>query len=109
MITNECSIIEVTIRFGDDLSMDLKELKKLAETLDDRGKQELIFFLQSRTKGMSAPVRAIDEIQEQKHKDGLVYPHCKSHSVVRFGKYAVKHVLEKLNVSVTAVILSPNL
>ncbi|MCM3632170.1 IS1595 family transposase [Paenibacillus camelliae] len=38
---------------------------------------------------MSAPVRAIDEIQEQKHKDGLVCPHCKNHSVVRFGKYAV--------------------
>lgn len=54
--------------------MDLKELKKLADILDDRGKQELIFFLQSRTKGISAPVRAIDEIQEQKYKDGLVCP-----------------------------------
>lgn len=32
----------------------------------------------------------IDEIQEQKHKDGLVCPHCKNHSVVRFGMYAVK-------------------
>jgi ribosomal protein L37AE/L43A len=83
-------MIKVTIRFGDDLSMNLKELKKLADTLDDSGKQELIFFLQSRTKGVSAPVRAIDEIQEQKHKDGLVCPHCKTHSVVRFGKYAVK-------------------
>ncbi|WP_191556780.1 hypothetical protein [Metabacillus idriensis] len=41
--------------------MDVKELKKLADTLDDKGKQELIFFLQSRTNGVSAPVRAIDE------------------------------------------------
>lgn len=70
--------------------MDLKELKKLADTLDDIGKRELIYFLQSRTKGVTVPVRAIDEIQEQKHKDGLVCPHCKNHSVVRFGKYAVK-------------------
>lgn len=70
--------------------MDLKELKKLAETLDDNSKRELIYFLQSRTQGMSAPVRAIDEIQEQKHKDGLVCPHCKNHSVVRFGKYTVQ-------------------
>lgn len=70
--------------------MELKELKKLADALDDSGKQELIFFLQSRTKDVSAPVRAIDEIQEQKNKDGLVCPHYKTHSVVRFGKYAVK-------------------
>lgn len=70
--------------------MDLKELKKLADTLDDNGKRELIYFLQSRTKGVALPVRAIDEIQEQKHKDGLVCPHCKNHSVVRFGKYAVR-------------------
>jgi transposase-like protein len=70
--------------------MDLKELKRLADTLDDNGKRELIYFLQSRTKGLAVPVRAIDEIQEQKHKEGLVCPHCKNHSVVRFGKYAVK-------------------
>lgn len=70
--------------------MDLKELKRLADTLDDNGKQELIYFLQSRTKGLTVPVRAIDEIQEQKHKEGLVCPHCKNHSVVRFGKYAIK-------------------
>lgn len=56
------------------MPLDLKELKKLAETLDDNSKRELIYFLQSRTKGMSAQVRAIDEIQEQKHKDGLVCP-----------------------------------
>lgn len=70
--------------------MDLKELKRLADTLDDSGKRELIYFLQSRTKGMAVSVRAIDEIQEQKHKNGLVCLHCKNHSVVRFGKYAVK-------------------
>lgn len=70
--------------------MDLKELKKLANTLDDSGKQELIFFLQSLTKGLSSPVRAIDEIQEQKHKDGLDCPHCHTLAVVRFGKYVVK-------------------
>ncbi|WP_051317311.1 IS1595 family transposase [Ectobacillus panaciterrae] len=70
--------------------MDLKELKRLADTLDDNGKRELIYFLQSRTKGVAVPVRAIDEIQEQKHKEGLVCPHCKNHSVVRFGKHAVK-------------------
>ncbi|SDK06957.1 hypothetical protein SAMN05428961_101665 [Paenibacillus sp. OK060] len=29
--------------------MDLNELKKLADTLDDNGKRELIYFLQSRT------------------------------------------------------------
>ncbi|SEB46232.1 hypothetical protein SAMN05443246_0492 [Paenibacillus sp. GP183] len=51
--------------------MDLKELKKLADTLDDNGKRELIHFLQSQTKGVAVPVRAIDEIQERKHKDGL--------------------------------------
>jgi hypothetical protein len=33
--------------------MDVKELKKLADTLDNKGKQELIFFLQSRTNGVS--------------------------------------------------------
>jgi transposase-like protein len=70
--------------------MDLKELKKLADALDDSGKQELIYFLQSRTKNLAAPNRAIDEIQEQKHKDGLVCPHCNNHSVVRFGKYVIK-------------------
>jgi len=56
--------------------MELKDLKKYADALDDNGKQELIYFLQSRTKEMKAPVRVIDEIQEQKHKDGLVCPHC---------------------------------
>jgi hypothetical protein len=55
--------------------MDLKELKKLADSLDDNGKRELIYFLQSRTKGVT--VRAIDEIQEQKHKDRLVCPTAK--------------------------------
>jgi hypothetical protein len=68
--------------FGDDLPMDLKELKKLADTLEDNDKRELIYFLQSRTKGVAVPLRAIDEIQEQKHKDGLVCPHCNNHSVV---------------------------
>jgi transposase-like protein len=53
-------------------------------------KENFIYFLQSRTKGMTAPVRAIDEIQEQKHKNGLICPHCKDYSVVRFGKYVVK-------------------
>jgi transposase len=33
--------------------MDLKELKRLADTLDDNGKRELIYFLQSRTKGLA--------------------------------------------------------
>lgn len=47
-------------------------------------------FLQSRTKGMSAPIRAIDEIQEQKHKHGLVCPHCNNCCAVPFGKYIVK-------------------
>lgn len=70
--------------------MDLKELKKLADALDDGGKRELIYFLQSRTKGISVPMRVIDEIQEQKHKHGLVCPHCNNSSAVRFGKYVVK-------------------
>jgi len=39
---------------------------------------------------VSAPVRVIDGIQEQKHKDELVCPHCENHSVVRFGKYTVQ-------------------
>jgi transposase-like protein len=65
-------------------------IKKLADALDDSGKQELIYFLQSRTKNLAVPNRAIDEIQEQKHKDGLVCPHCNTHSVVRFGKYVIK-------------------
>jgi transposase-like protein len=39
---------------------------------------------------MSAPIRANDEIQVQKHKASLVYPHCDSHFVVRFGKYVIK-------------------
>lgn len=34
----------------------------------DNGKRELIYFLQSRTKGVAVSVRAIDKIQEQKHK-----------------------------------------
>ncbi|MNL65305.1 hypothetical protein D3C87_1896190 [compost metagenome] len=54
----------VTSLFGDGLPMDLKELKKFADTLDDNGKRELIYFLQLRTKGVAVPVRAIDEIQE---------------------------------------------
>lgn len=70
--------------------MDLKDLKRLAGALDDSSKRELIYFLQSRTSGAGTPVRAIDEIQEQKHKDGLVCPHCNNHSVVRFGKYTIK-------------------
>lgn len=70
--------------------MDLKEIKKLAEELDDSGIRELVYYLQSRMKLMSAPIRAIDEIQEQKHKDGFVCPHCESHSVVRFGKYVIQ-------------------
>ncbi|GLI08066.1 hypothetical protein YDYSG_40960 [Paenibacillus tyrfis] len=70
--------------------MDLNELKRLADTLDDNGKRELIYFLQFRTKGVAVPVRAIDEIPEQKHKEGLVCLHCKNHCVVRFGKYAVR-------------------
>jgi len=72
-------------------------LKKYADALDDNGKQELIYFLQSRTKEMKAPVRVIDEIQEQKHKDGLVCPHCVSHSVVRFGKYVIQTRTGEIN------------
>lgn len=72
------------------LPMDLKESKKFADTLNDSGKQELICFLQSRTKNFFAPDRVIDEIQEQKHKEGLICPHCESHFVVRFGKYVIK-------------------
>lgn len=41
-------------------------------------------------KPMSPNIRAIDEIQEQKHKAGLVCPHCNSHDVVRFAKYVIK-------------------
>jgi hypothetical protein len=52
--------------------VELKEIKKLADALDEGGKQELVYFLQSRMKPLSAPIRAIDEIQEQKHKGGLV-------------------------------------
>ncbi|MDQ0888345.1 hypothetical protein QFZ81_003433 [Paenibacillus sp. V4I9] len=37
---------------------------KLAGDLDNKGKQELILYLQSRTKGTTAPIRVIDEIQE---------------------------------------------
>lgn len=70
--------------------MELKEIKKLADALNENGKQELVYFLQSRMKPMSAPIRAIDEIQEQKHKAGLICPHCDSLSVVRFGKYVIK-------------------
>ncbi len=70
--------------------MDLKELKKLANALNDSEKRELVYFLQTRTTGIANQIRAIDEIQEQKHKDGLVCPHCKNHSLERFGKYAVK-------------------
>lgn len=40
-------MIGVISLFGDDVPMDLKELKKLAETLDDNSKRELIYFLQS--------------------------------------------------------------
>lgn len=61
--------------------MDLKELKKLADTFDDNAKRELIYFLQSRTKEVALLVRAIDEIQEHNHKDRLVCPHYKNHSV----------------------------
>ena len=40
--------------------MDLKKLTKLAEVLDNKDKQELILFLQSRSKGTTAPIRLID-------------------------------------------------
>jgi hypothetical protein len=69
--------------FGDDLPMNLKDLKKVADALDNNSKLELLQFLQSRITGITAPIRAIDEIQEQKHKAGLVCPHCDSHFVVR--------------------------
>ncbi|MFD0693332.1 IS1595 family transposase [Paenibacillus sp. GCM10027628] len=68
--------------------MDLKELIKLAKGLDSKDKQQLILSLQSGTNG-AAPNRVIDEIHEQKHKDGLVCPHCHSHTVVRIGKYTI--------------------
>lgn len=55
--------------------MDLKNLKRLADTLDDSSKREFILFLQSRSSGVGTPIRAIDEIQEQNHKDGLACPH----------------------------------
>jgi hypothetical protein len=42
--------------------LDLKELKKLADALDDIGKHELIYFLQSRTKGMTTPLRKCAEL-----------------------------------------------
>lgn len=59
--------------------MDLKELKRLGDTLDDNGKRELIYFLQSRTMGVAVPVRAIDEIQEQKkHKRQRLEGICNS-------------------------------
>lgn len=45
--------------------MDLKEMKKLADALDDSGKRKLIYFLQSRTKGMTSPIRLIDEIRAE--------------------------------------------
>jgi transposase-like protein len=70
--------------------MDLKVIKKLADALNESGKQELVYYLQSRMKPMSVPILAIDEIQEQKHKAGLVCPHCDSHFVMRFGKYVIK-------------------
>lgn len=44
--------------------MDLKELKRHAGTLDDNGKRELIYFLQSRIKGVAVPVRAIWEFRK---------------------------------------------
>jgi transposase-like protein len=72
------------------LPMDLKELKRHAVALDDSGKQELIEFLQSRTRLFAASIPIIDEIREQKHKNGLVCPYCKTHAVVRFGKYVIK-------------------
>jgi transposase-like protein len=53
-------------------------------------------FLQSRTKGISASIRAIDEIQEQKHKHGLVCPHCNICCAVRFGQYIVKTRAEEV-------------
>lgn len=46
--------------------MDLKDLKKRADVLDNSGKLELFHFLQSRITGMTTPIRAIDEIQELK-------------------------------------------
>ncbi len=63
---------------------------KLAEALNESGKQQLVYFLQSRTKTMFAPIRAIDEIQVQKQKASLVCPHWDSHFFVRFGKYVIK-------------------
>lgn len=41
--------------------MNLRDLKKFADALDEASKQELIFFLQSRTNGFMEPVRAIDD------------------------------------------------
>jgi hypothetical protein len=83
--------------------MDLKDLKKRADALDNSGNLELFHFLQSRITGMTTPIRAIDEIQELKHKAGLVCPHCDSHSVVQFGKYVIKTRLGRLDGNVIAV------
>jgi len=42
--------------------MESKELKRLDDTLDDNGRRELIYFLQSLTKDVEVPARATNEI-----------------------------------------------
>jgi hypothetical protein len=83
--------------------MDLKELKKYADTMDDNGKRELISFLQSRTKGIAVPVRAIDE--SRNIKMGLFARIAKTILSCDLESMLLKHALERLHVNVTVVSL----
>ncbi len=62
-------------------------------------------FLQSRTKGMSAPIRAIDEIQEQRQSINMGLSAPIATIVVLFDlvNILLKHALEKLNGKGTVV------
>lgn len=60
-------------------------------------------FYKSRTKNLVVPNRAIDEIQEQKHKDGLVVRIVTATLLCDLESTLLKLVLERSNVNVTAV------
>lgn len=81
--------------------MDLKELKKLADALDDSGKRELIHFLQSRTKGMSAPIGV--KSRNKCINMGMPAPIATIVLLCDLANMLLKHALEKSNGNVTTV------
>lgn len=83
--------------------MDLKELKKLAIALDDNGKQELIYFLQSLRKTWQLQIVRLMKSRSKSIKMGLFVRIATIIRLCDLENTVLKHVLERSNGNVTAV------